>query len=51
MASADPVTTCGVPPYLDAVGYTGLTASPYFDARRHEILAPFMEPPAPPPAK
>lgn len=43
IASREPVTTCGMPPYLDSVGYTGPTASPYFDARRHEILTPFAE--------
>ncbi len=42
-ASREPITSCGVPPYLDSVGYAGATASPYFDARRHEILAPFTQ--------
>jgi hypothetical protein len=51
VASREPITTCGVPPYLHAVGYTGPTASPYFDARRHEILAPFTEPGTSPSAK
>jgi hypothetical protein len=38
----EPTTASGVPSYLDAVSYTGMIASPYYEERRHEILAPFV---------
>jgi len=42
-ANREPIVTAGVSAYLTHVGYSGPVASPYYDARRREILGPFVE--------
>ena len=38
-----PAALAGVPEYLTHVDYRGPVASPYFDDRRRDILAPFTD--------